>query len=338
MSSFDKFVEQQQIQWRTNHIVEKEYGTQNGIKREWLLPHHLWEQGLWAGIGRESDISLIKYLEQNGVTKHDGVHNLKSSWMLCANLYFACKQEPQLLADFLREYVSPQIKSVEQIELEYSEKPPRDPQTLLGEPASGTRGKNQTSPDIAFIVTTTQGGRGLILTENKFTEHSFYKCSGQHAEYGNPDLQRCLDIHAVVSDVEANCHQCNWANEHRPNRLYWKHLKLSGPGKQRLTCCPAYDSGCQLFRQQALAEALSQNGPYEFVYSCVAYDERNTVLIHSMSHNGIEDFRTDWAGLFEGQAKFASFSHQQWVNWVRGHNPRGNWNDWLNYVHGRYGL
>ena len=89
MHDFDKFVEQQQIEWRSKHITIREYGTQNGKQRVWILPKHLWELGLWQGIGRDSDNSLVNYLERTDVLKHDGVHNLKSSWMLCSNLYFA---------------------------------------------------------------------------------------------------------------------------------------------------------------------------------------------------------------------------------------------------------
>ena len=49
---------------------------------------NLWEEGLWPGIRRGSENPLATYLKRLGVQKHSGVHNLKSSWVLCANLYF----------------------------------------------------------------------------------------------------------------------------------------------------------------------------------------------------------------------------------------------------------
>jgi hypothetical protein len=84
----------------------------------------------------------------------------------------AQRQGHLLLAGFPCARVSPHIRAVVGVELEHAEPAPLDPQTLLGEPGSGKRGANQTSSDVAFIVTT-ERGRGLILTENKLSEHHF---------------------------------------------------------------------------------------------------------------------------------------------------------------------
>jgi len=255
--------------------------------------------------------------------------------MLCANLYFPFKKNPDLLASFLRHRISKEIKSIEAIELEFEEQPPLGPKMLLGEPGIGTRGKNQTSPDIAFIVRTASDTKGLILTENKFTEHSFYDCSGRKAE-DNPTPEKCLDIHQVLNKLQTVCYQLNWAKDGRPNRKYWDNLKISEYGRITLKHCPAAISGCQLFRQQALAEGIAQSGKYDLVFSCVAYDERNLDLISCMRKNGVNDFRTEWGKLFEGKAKFVTFSHQQWVNWVRANDNKGDWKKWLTYIQERY--
>jgi len=84
MKEFDKYVENSQTNWREKNISGKEHGVQNGKKYPWILPRKMWEQGLWPGIRSDSPHSLPEYLVQNDVQKHDGVHNLKSSWMLCA--------------------------------------------------------------------------------------------------------------------------------------------------------------------------------------------------------------------------------------------------------------
>jgi hypothetical protein len=332
MSDFDKYVQKQQVSWRIKNIDNPQYGIQNGKMRAWILPKELWEEGLWPGIRSGSTNSLPDYLKKNNVEKHDGVHNLKSSWILCANLYFPFQQDTEMLAGFLKEKVCPLIKSVEKVELEYAEKAPLDPPSLLGEPDTGKRGKNQTSPDVAFIV---NDGQGLILTENKFTEHSFYECSGR--KYDNPDPSRCLDFKSLYSDLEKNCNQLRWAIEGRPNRMYWTHLRISEKGRETLTRCPAAISGCQLFRQQALSEGIAKSGKYEFVISCVAYDSRNETLIECMSPAGIDDFTKDWACLFEGKANFATFTHQEWVNWVCKNDGEGHWREWLKYIVERYG-
>ncbi|MHC4441127.1 MAG: PGN_0703 family putative restriction endonuclease [Planctomycetota bacterium] len=335
-ASFDKVMNEHQVAWRERHIPYSDQGVQNRVRRPWLLPKNRWQDGLWEGIRDCSSNSLPQYLKEAKVQEHRGVHNLKSSWILCANLYFPFRQDRELLAGFLAQHVSGCIKSVDGIELEYAEPEPLDPSTLLGEPG-GIRGTNQTSPDVAFIVTTTNDNKGLVLTENKLTEHSFYRCSGRDNKHGNPDNKRCLDFAKIYSDLANQCYQLNWENEHRPNRKYWDHIKISKHGHQVLKICPAANGGYQLFRQQALAEAIAQSGKYELVISCVAYDERNAGLIGCLKSMGIEDFRQGWASLFEGKTGFATFSHQQWIEWVHENDQQGRWQDWLKYVGERYG-
>ena len=72
------------------------------------------------------------------------------------------------------------------------------------------------------------------------------------------------------------------------------------------------------------------------VVSCVAVDERNEVLAACLRGTGIPNL-SDWSSLFQGNARFAVFTHQQWVEWVRSHDANGQWRDWLSYVESRYG-
>lgn len=333
MEDFDHYMNDYQAHWRRDHLKNQEEGEQHRKKRPWILPRDLWEQGLWCGIRSGHDSSLPEYLEGTGVQKHDGVHNLKSSWVQCANLYFSFRKDKEMLASFLHKRISPLIEIVDRIELEWAEKPPLDPTTLLGEP-HGQRGKNQTSPDVAFVV---NDGKGIVLTENKFTEHSFYPCSGRKQIYGNPNPLRCMNLRKVYDDVANQCYMLLWANDERTNRKYWDYLKFTPEGLNSLTCCPAATTGYQLFRQQALAEAIARRGNYEFVFSCVAYDARNQKLIESLKSSGIDDFAKGWGCLFQGAAKFSAFTHQEWVEWVSNNDKSGNWQNWLEYVGGRYG-
>lgn len=251
--------------------------------------------------------------------------------MLCANLYFPFRDNREMLAGFLNKYVSDRIRTVDRIELEYEDKLKQS--ELLGEP-QGTRGANQTSPDIAFVV---NEGRGLILTENKYTEHSFYPCSGRKPDYGNPDINRCLNIEKVLSNPKETCYMNNWDNGKRNNRKYWDFIIFSENAKDMLRQCPAAIAGYQLFRQQALAEGIAQNGDYEFVISCVAYDHNNQTLITCLKSTGIDDFRTGWGRLFKGKAGFACFSHQQFVSWIRESDYNNTWKNWIQYIKERYG-
>lgn len=335
MRNFDAWMTEYQIRWGENHIASKDRGWQNKRQYKWILPAGLWEEGLWPGIRSGSANSLPEYLLRKNVQKHQGVHNLKSSWMHCANLYFPFGRMAdglELLAGFLRNHVHPDVQSVDAVELEYAEEGDLHPSYLLGE-LGGSRGSGQTSPDLATPV---NGGKGLILMENKLVEHSFYRCSARRRSdtkerEGNPAPERCEHAVSVLDDPDSQCHQVMWG------RKYWQHI---GPAINRevmstLACCPAAVAGYQLFRQQALAEGIAASGKYDFVVSCVAIDERNDTLAACLRGTGFRDV-SHWSRLFRGKAHFAHFTHQQWVEWVRSHNADRRWQDWLSYVESRY--
>jgi len=336
VAKFDAYMNTYQVAWRRTHALPEGEGWQNGKQRPWILPKQHWQYGLWLGIRRGSAYALPDYLQRNRIQKHQGVHNLKSSWMLCANLYFpfgATEDSRNLLAGFLREYVSPEIQSVDSIELEYAEPTdsPLHPSSLLGE-QGGSRGTGQTSPDVAFHI---NNGQGLVLVENKFVEHSFYTCSarrrnGSDARPGNPDPSRCNETSALPDNFETLCHQTVWG------RRYWEHLApvIDQEVVASLPCCPAAKAGYQLFRQHALAEGIAASGKYNQVISCVALDARNETVRRCLRTTGIPKVR-QWGELFHGQAQFAVFTHQQWVAWVHTHGG-GQWTDWLHYVQERY--
>lgn len=329
-----------QLAWRRHNLRNQDPGKQNGDYHDHVLPAKSWELNLWSGINSRSEHSLPDYLEENRIRKHTGSHNLLSSWVLCANLYFPfrCESGYEMLAGFLRQFISPEIKSVSCVELEYE---PQDdslkPGVLLGE-MDGGRGAGQTSPDVAFLVET-ENGSGIILLECKFTEHNFYSCSGRKSNprngNPNPDLARCLNVGAILDDHHKQCHLYEW------KRKYWVHLKpiANSRALSQLKACPAAFGGYQLFRQQSLAEGIAQSGKYTMVISAVAYDARNTGLMLSLKRStGIMDIRNEWNALFSGKAGFSTFTHQEWVDWVREHNQRGHWNEWLSYISKRYAI
>jgi hypothetical protein len=82
---------------------------------------------------------------------------------------------------------------------------------------------------------------------------------------------------------------------------------------------------------------MARIGQLSLVASCDAYDGRNQELMACMKRStGLEDIRSDWPQLFSGHAEFKVFTHQEWVAWVSGHDRAGAWDDWLDYVRGRY--
>ena len=339
MPSLSEFMERHQVEWRRRHVATTEMGTRRGDPYPWIVPRSSWEEGLWPGIRKGSDNSLATYLKRSGIQKRDDAHNLKSSWILCANLYFPFRRsdhDRNMLASFLRQHVAGQIESLEAIELEYSEDEDGDlhPSGLLGE-TGGSRGVGQTSPDLGLIA---NGGRGLVLVENKFTERDFYKCSARNREggagrAGNPDPRRCDRPLKVLQDPAGQCHQSAWG------RRYWEHLApvTDREALAAMPCCPAARRGYQLFRQTALAEGIARSGKYDLTVSAVALDERNGDLNGCLRKLGLSDLR-GWGRVFRGRAIFAVFSHQQWLGWVREHDREGRWREWLSWIGDRYAI
>ena len=80
----------------------------------------------------------------------------------------------------------------------------------------------------------------------------------------------------------------------------------------------------------------ARSGEYDLVVSAVAIDERNGKLEAALQRSGIGGFE-QWGRIFRGSARFAVFTHQKWVDWVRD-NGGSRWGDWLSYVTERYDL
>ncbi|OAV64064.1 hypothetical protein Barb6_03402 [Bacteroidales bacterium Barb6] len=241
------------------------------------------------------------------------------------------------MVKFLQAKISNTIVAIENVELEFAFPAGKalHPKELLGE-IDGSRGTGQTSPDIAFIIRTKSGKKGIILCENKYTEHSFYTCSArkQDKKTGrevNPDPQRCMVVaDSNNCDYKSICHQTVW------DRKYLNLLTFTDHARITLKRCPAATAGYQLLRQQALAEGIAQSGRYELVVSAVAFDDRNITLKECLKSTGISDFQSEWAKLFNGQAKFLTWTHQEWIKFVREHKDGKEIDEWIEYLRERY--
>lgn len=336
MEGFKEWMRNRQEEWRARHVTTKVRGVQNRRAYYHVLPKAIWEENLWPGIRQGQPCDLRAYLGA-GVQHHTGVHNLMSSWVACANLYFPFRSEDvdrELVAGFLRGAVDSRIEQVTGIELEWAGPGEWHPSRLLGE-ADGQRGSGQTSPDVAFEVRAKVEGRlvaGVVLVESKLTEESFYPCSARTTKDGerrpgNPDPSRCLDVARLARNPAGHCHQALWG------RRYWDHLRPHFEGFAALNRCPAATGGYQLLRQQALAEGLRAKGA-GFVATCVAYDERNDKLLRCLGSTGLADLR-DFGGLFEDALPLALFTHQAWWAHVRKHGGRA-WQPWVRWIQERY--
>jgi hypothetical protein len=330
---FNKLAIEQQYAWRMRlSDVPAGDGT---------LPRDQWEENLWPGIRSGSDNSLPAYLKGKEAERfaRDELCDLKSSWILCANLYFPFRAHFEWIKLFLQQHVDAEIAVVESVEMCYSEPKVCDPSKVLGEPTRGSGLQGPTMPDLGVRIRLDGGQRGLILMDCTYAEQSFKDCSGHKKTSGNPHPEVCLDFATLYPDLLDQCWQMNWENDHRRNRRYWEQIHLSPMGEETLRQCPAASGGYQLFRMQALAEGFAwRRNMYQRVILCIAHDDRNVLLRHSLHKIGIDDFTTDWEPLFEGKSTFKTWTHQRWVQWVREHDTSGLWRDWSAYVSDRYGL
>jgi len=338
MKKYDfELIEKEKLaQWRIKNISSQKLGTFKGEKYGHIIPSPLWKENLYKEIRVESE--LPKYIIENNIQPHTGVNNLLSSWINCANLYYSIRQKESLkeiMTSFLQNKVSEEIIEVLEVELEFAfnDKSSYHPSNLLGE-TGGKRGSGQTSPDVAFIVKTRKG-KGIVLTECKYTEHSFYGCSARKIDVkkervNNPDPKRCMQS-ANNCDFNKICHQTVWG------RKYFEHIQLSDFGKIRFKRCPAATAGYQIFRQQALAEGLANSSEFDVVASTVAFDERNAALKTCLKSTGVSNFQTEWGKLFVGKALFKVWTHQEWIQFVRENQKNGEFDEWLLYLKERYG-
>ncbi len=343
MSHFNKeFKEIQrknQINWRKKYLPNiNGNGLQNGKSYPHILPKEYKQFNFYLTIKEELFHPVKGYLKKNNVKPHSGIHNLLSSWVACANIYwpFNNPEGKALLAVFLRKETSLDIQTIEHIDLEYEEQEYEDlkPGKLLGEDKGGMRGSGQTSPDLAIRFRTSKNEKGILLIESKFTERSFYVCSGYSKQNklvrtSNPDNKRCFNTKNILAGDFKDCHLNTWG------RKYWSLLKNDIDKQKYLSLkkCPMSTSCYQLFRQQALAKGFEKH--YKVVASCVATDARNDILIKCGNSAGLQPFPNGWKELFP-KLPFYWFTHNNWFEYVKYNNSKGLWDTWLEYVGNRY--
>jgi len=336
MTKFKRTMMMQQIKWREKEMPEvpchEYYDKKTGAMKQ--SPYSFAENCYIYNFCMEAGSDLFSgngYLERNNIKPHDQIHNTLSSWAACANMYWSFNNESGrvLLAGFLREQTGIDIARIISMDLEYeSDKPYLKQSELLGE-RNGCRGEKQTSPDIGIEFETTDGKRGLLLCEYKFTEADFQACSGSRSD-------ACKNF-----DWQKNADRCP---KTVAGRKYWEILTpYLGSGFLSLDQCMFSENCYQLMRQQALAIAMAneKHGDYAIVASIVLSPRGNKELIESantfFSDNSKDAglFTKNWRRLFHAGQEFSWLFHDDWLAYVKKHND-GEWSDWLDYMHERY--
>ncbi len=333
LGEFSSWMSNHQVLWRRQNLASQEAGWHGDRRREWVLPNHSWEEGLWPGIRSDGPCPVTSFLRGCRIFRQGNVQDLKSSLVHCANLYYPFSQSESgrnLITGFLRQHISAEIESVDVVEVAFTEPDHLHPGPLLGETGIHPQSR-QTVADIGLVV---NGGSGLVMFMSMFVESSFAPCPACRGRMtsspANPDPRRCTNPFAPLQGAD-QCHLATWG------RRYWDHLApvANTAALAGLRCCPAASAGYQLVRQQALAEGIARAGRYEFVVLSLALDRRNRTLSRCLQRTGIYDV-ADWEELFSGKADYTVFHHQDWVSWVSERDKTGEWANWLQYVRQRY--
>ena len=88
MTDFKKKQIALQLAWRNTQGFSPEHGFQNKKEYPYIISKREWTKTVWDPIRKD----LLKYLKEQNIQHHSGTHNLLSSWILCANLYYICRQ------------------------------------------------------------------------------------------------------------------------------------------------------------------------------------------------------------------------------------------------------
>lgn len=337
MKDFESQMKDYQTIWRAKHLpLISGTGHQNRVSKPYILPNKAYQENFFPEIRNALFSKQGGYLVSMKVKPHTGIHNLMSSWVLCANLYWPFRNPEGfvMLSEFLKRSTGLDIHKITDLDLEFEDNDREyKPGPLLGEGDGGIRGSGQTSPDLSVRFRTKEDKKGILLIESKFSEHSFYVCSGYKKtpsdKTNNERKERCLNSALIADSDFKECHLLSW------NRRYWDLLgsELDKVKFSSLRRCPMSSSCYQLFRQQALAKGLEDK--YDISVSAVVTDLRNTVLKNSSERNGMKPFPEGWQELFPNLS-FFWFAHNDWFNFVRQNDTNGRWNRWVDYIGERY--
>ena len=271
--------------------------------------------------------AVVKYCEKEDIALHSEVLNLRSSQACCFNVLFPLRGHPKLAMAVLAP-ILPGVTEVVSIDFEWTG--PKELTEWLGEPKGGKRGQNRTSIDAA--ITWCDDRRSLLtLVEWKYTERAFGSCGGFNSPR-NSNKSSCTLAGAFGSG-------CYLRDAH--GRRYWQLLEQAGiqPEQWKSRACPFIGPFYQLMRQYLVAAFCRQNGLADEAYVLAATFRGNTSLrrVPGELLGGQQTVEDSWN---VGLAGVPPLRHCFVEDLVAAARNRQDLNDeeWLDYLHERYGV
>lgn len=325
MQEFDKRMREQQARYKTVTLGITAQGKWRGKEYPHILPEDKWDLNLWDGIRKEAQF----YFNDNNIGWHKDKHNLLSSQIMCANIFFPLKQHLDVLKPWLSNHFH-DVGNVVDLDFEYI-----GPKGKNYFNENGGRGQNRTSSDVSITWLDSAKRKNMLLLEFKFTESAFGECGKQN----NPDRSRCLSSEKVVNSPQTQCYRTE------VGRTYWDIILRNDSPFRRETLttekyCPFRYDFYQLMRNQLLAHCiqLDREAGFNRVEFGVIYHADNDKLLR-MSHpfDGERNPLMAWTSMLKNPDSFNSLTVQDILSTIEAGLP-GDLTGWRTYLEKRYGL
>ena len=336
LNAFEQQETKRQIDFKRRNwpkLPDGRFSKQPNITYPHILPEGELHKSFWSKIAEQ----VLNYCADEDIAVHSEALNLRSSQVCCFNFMFPLRQDLVLA----KKALLPMLPGVEEIlgfEFEYTgpQEQQKDISRWLGEPASGKRGQNRTSIDVAIFWKDREGRRCLTLAEWKYTERQYGDCGGFRST-GNTKKEFCQSGMQSPADVRGNC----YLTVGRNTRTYWDNLGEAGIDIDKALAgvegCPFRGPFYQLLRQYLLAARLRQTGHFDSV---------DVVSIGFRGNANLEDVPAHLVPL--GQTVIEAWNsillppvprmRHVYVEDIM--NSAGNSGDpdWREYIRGRYGV
>jgi len=326
--------EQQETRRQVDFKRRRWPGLPDGARSGRTYPHILPDGELGKSFYPPITEAVLDYCQSSKIAVHTAALNMRSSQVCCFNVAFPLRQDLQLAKIALAD-VLPDVKDVTAIEFEYTG--PAEATEWLGEPASGQRGQNRTSIDLA-VWWRSKAGRFLTLCEWKYTERAYGTCGG-YASQGNQNKDHCRELDVTRNNRGASCYLTHGRN----TRRYWEHFEKAGirlAALSGLQGCPFMGPFYQLMRQFLLAAYLRRHdcGLDEVFVTSLSF--RGNTSLGTMPTNQpgpaptVEDA---WNDCLDGVPPLRHTDVESIVASLRTGAPIVQ-QDWLDYLAERYGI
>ncbi len=322
VQTFRERMEDKQSVFKTEILGIKQMGLLRGNPYPHVLPEDAWSLNLW----REIAYDAIKHFAQSEIVWHPSKHNMLSSQVLCANIFYPLREHLNVIHTWMQ---SCQLDVGEVVDLNFN---------FVSHKNYLHERDDRGLPPIADLSITwvdMAKRRNLLLLSFKFAEANLGECSPA----GNPNPKRCYVSSKVVGSPRSQCYRV------QQGRRYWDVINsASGPlWKDSLVIekyCPFRYDFFHLMRGQLLAHCIQSDSKsgYDRAEFGILYHASNSELLQmALSFDDERNPFKVWPTLLHKPETFHAFTLQDFFATLERSLPL-DLTGWRQYLNQRYGL